>query len=143
MIPSTNRHKSVSALVLLSLLSIPLVAGYYMAGSKPNTLFEGVKERKAGADLDQHSRIARDKITLVKNESITVNDCRLVFKGLEKDRILLDLYLLDLDPQYAYQQTISKAAAHRGIRLGDAEYRLISVGKDMLRLKTSNLFKTL
>ncbi|MCG8634305.1 MAG: hypothetical protein MI863_10785 [Desulfobacterales bacterium] len=86
------------------------------------------------------STVLEDRVILVKGEPVTANRCRLVFKGIEEGRILLDLYLLELDPEYAYAQNISKTAAKEGVRLGDAEYQLISVNGRILKLKIGQQF---
>ena len=110
------------------------------SNSRPNELFERVKKSKANTDLTQRSQVLKDEVVLLKDKSATINNSRLVFTGFEDKVIHLDLYLLDLDPHYAYHQTISKASAIEGVRLGDSEFRLIAVNKNKLNLKINTLF---
>lgn len=138
MMPLTNKYKLFSILFILFLISIALFAVYY---SNDNELFQRSRETKANTDSTTYSKVAKDKVVLVKDNSVTINNCRLVFTGIEDKIIHLDLYLLEFDPQHAYRQNISKAAAIKGIRLGESEYQLISVNKTILTLKIKNSYK--
>lgn len=133
-----NRYRSIFLLILFFTSAMFLVSHFTKAGS--SNLFEGVRYRKATTDLAPRSKVARDRVVLVKNDSVTVNDCRLVYRGMEDAHIRLDLYLLELDPQYAYPQTIPKSAAREGVRLGDTQYKLISSDSNKIWLKISNLY---
>ncbi len=143
MTPSINKYKSFSMLFILFLICMTFFSIHYFSNPSESVLFQRVRQSKANTDFTESSTSAMDKVILVKDNSVTVNDCRLVFKGLQGKSIYLDLFLLELDPQYAYHQNISKASAIEGIRLGDFEYRLISVNKEILKLKINNLYKTL
>lgn len=143
MAPSMNKYKSISMLVIFFLICMTFFSIYYFSNSGESELFQRVRESKANTDLTEYSKVFRDTVVLVKDNGVVVNDCRLVFKGFQGKFIYLDLFLLELDPQYAYHQKISKASAIEGIRLGDFEYRLISVSKKTLKLKIHNLYKTL
>ncbi len=130
-------------LFVLFLISITFFSIHYFSNPGESVLFQRVRESKANTDFAESSTTSKDKVILVKDTSVTVNDCKLVFKGLQGQFINLDLFLLELDPQCAYPQNISKASAIEGIRLGDFEYRLISVNNEILKLKVNNLYKTL
>jgi len=58
-----------------------------------------------------------------------------VFKGLEKGQVVLDLYLLELDPGYAYPQRFPRETNGNAIRLGDVLYAVKSVNNSSLTLK--------
>lgn len=142
MMPLTNKRPSFAYLIVILLIAAPFLVDYYLAKSNSSELFQGVRERKANADFTNRSRISDNKVMLVKDHGLVVNNSKLVFKGIQDQTIRLDLYLLDLDPQYPYQQNLSKSAAMEGIRMGDSQYHLISVSKNMLKLKMHDLYTT-
>jgi hypothetical protein len=93
---------------------------------------------KADTNFEKHSEILKDKIILLKDSALTINNNRIVFKGIENTSIYLDFYLLELDPEYAYHKNISKKEAVEGFQLGDYEYQLISVTNAVLKLSKKN-----
>ena len=139
--PLSNKYKIFSILFILFLLSVPFLISPFFNPQK-SELFQGVRQRKASTDFTKRSMIANDKVVLLKDNSLTINNCRLVFKGLKNDMIHLDLYLLELDPESAYPHFISKEKAANGVRLGDSEFQLISANKNILKLKISDLYQT-
>ena len=58
-----------------------------------------------------------------------------MFKELEKGQVVLDLYLLELDPGHAYPQRFSRETNGNAIRLGDVIYAVKSVNDSSLTLK--------
>ena len=75
------------------------------------------------------------QVILPKNETIVVGKNGLVFKGVEKSEVLLDLYLLEMDPEQAYRKRFSKKEAKNEMILGGQRYRLLSVNNRYLSLK--------
>jgi len=140
MMPFSNKYRSYFMLFVFFLISVVFFVNYFLSNSYENKLFQRVRQSKENTDFTQYSKVSKNKVFLVKNNSVTINKCKLVFTGIEDKIIHLDLYLLDLDPQYVYHQNISKTSAIEGFRLGDSEYQLISVNKKILKLKITNLF---
>ncbi len=135
MTPLKRKYKSLSVLIILFLISIPVFVSHYVSESGTNNLFQRIVHRKEMANLTVQSNVLKDNVVLVKGENVTTNKCRLVFKGIEDSIIRLDLYLLEFDPESAYVQNISKEDAMKGFRMGDSEYQLISVNRKILKLK--------
>lgn len=52
----------------------------------------------------------------------------LVYRGVEGQRIKLDVFIRDLDPDYPYRREISYRSAKQGFRLGGVRFELISAG---------------
>ncbi len=140
MTPLTSKYRPLSILLIIFLISIPVVVNHYVPISGPSSLFQRTVYRKARTNFIVHSNVLKDNVVLVKGESVTTNKCRLVFRSLVGQNIRLDLYLLELDPEYAYVQNISKAAAMKGFRMGDSEYQLISVNRKILKLKIKQFY---
>ncbi len=76
------------------------------------------------------------QIILRKNERHFIGRNCLVFKGLEKKTIIIDLYVLELDPEQAFEKRFLKKDAKKEMVLGDGKYRLISVNNQNLILKS-------
>ena len=132
----------ISSLIILVLISIPGVYAYYFTDWKTDNFFQDTAQRQVIPEFQEDSRILENRIVLRKDKSITVNKSRLVFKGFKDNKIHLDLYLLELDPDAAYPHYISKADAFKGIRLGDSSFRLLKVNKGTLQLKIVDLFRS-
>ncbi len=136
-----DKSKSFAMLFLLFLTTVPLFMAIYFSDPSKNEIFQGLRQRRTDTSFTKRSEVIRDRVVLLKGSSVTINNCKLVYKGIENKMIYLDTYLLELDPQYAYQHIISKEDANDGFRLGDSEFQLISVKKNKLRLKIKALYK--
>ncbi len=128
--------------IIFFLISIPGFYAYYFTDWKNDSLLQNAAQIKVIPEFQEDSKILDNRIIFRKNKSISVNNSRLVFKGLKDDMIHLDLYLLELDPEFAYPQYISTADAFNGIRLGDSTFKLLKVNKRTLELKIVDLFES-
>ena len=140
--PKINKIGIISSLIILSLISIPGIWAYYFTDWKTDTPFQDTAQRQVIPEFQENSRILDRRIVLKKDKGIFINQSRLVFKGFKDEKIHLDLYLLELDPDAAYPHYISKADARRGIRLGDSRFQLLKVSKGTLQLKIMDLYKS-
>lgn len=84
-----------------------------------------------------------NQIVLKKNEKLVVDRNGLVFRGVDKKMIIVDLYLLDMDPEQAYKKRFLKKDAKKEMVLGKGRYRLLSVNNKNLILKIINEPSTL
>lgn len=140
--PKTNKISIISMSIILSLISILGVYVYSFTDWKNDSFSKDVAQRQVIPEFQEESRILNNRILLRKNKSITVNKNRLVFKGLKDKMIRLDVYFLELDPEYAYPHYISKADVHKEIRLGDSTFQLLKASKGALQLKIIDLYKS-
>ncbi|MFH1985475.1 MAG: hypothetical protein ABIL58_26870 [Pseudomonadota bacterium] len=72
------------------------------------------------------SSVTDQRVVLMKGEAVTIDRTRLVYRGLEDDSACVDLYLLDLDREYAYPRRIPRSAEGELVNLGGRSYRLVS-----------------
>lgn len=72
------------------------------------------------------SSVTDKRVVLMKEEPVTVARTRLVYRGLEDGRARVDLYLLDMDPEYAYPRRLSRSDEGEVFNLGGHRYRLVS-----------------
>lgn len=121
-------------------MTIPVIWAWQFTDWKTERLFE----QNAGVipEFQEDSRIFDNRILLRKDKAITVNKSRLVFRGMEGNRIRLDLYLLELDPDYAYPHYISEVASRGPFRLGDTQFQLLDISRGVLQLRIVDLFRS-
>ncbi len=86
---------------------------------------------------------ATDQVVLPRNEKFVIGRNCLVYKGVEKKTLILDLYLLDMDPEQAYEKRFPKKEAKEEMRLGGDTYRLLSVNDRYMTLKILRTSPTL
>ncbi len=84
-----------------------------------------------------------DQVVLPKNEKFVIGRNCLVYKGVEKKIVVLDLYLLDMDPEQAYEKRFPKKEAKKEMRMGSDTYRLLSVNDRYMTLKIVRTSPTL
>lgn len=132
----SSEEKNWSTPIIVIILSAIVVSVFYYV----NTDYykqkhpEGRKEFDVGGRPVQSTATA-DQVILTKNEKLVIGRTCLVYKGVEKKIILVDLYLLDLDPEQAYEKRFLKKDAKKQILLGERRYRLLSVNSQHLILK--------
>ena len=78
-----------------------------------------------------------------KNKKYITDQTCIVFKGVSKGRVNLDLYILELDPTTPYPLNFTVESVSDGIWLNNVQYRLVSVKKDTLCLKIQDAYRTL
>lgn len=79
--------------------------------------------------------VKTDQAVLRKDERFVIGRNCLVFRGVAKKMILIDLYLLDMDPEQPYKKRFPKKEAKKEFSLGQGTYRLLSVNNHVLVLK--------
>jgi hypothetical protein len=130
----------ISTLIILSLIFIPVIWGFYFTDWKNEQLFSAGEWRQAIPEFQENSRAFGQRILLRKNKAFTVNKSRLVFRGVADEKIHLDVYLLELDPETAYAHYISTASSSGRFRLGDNQFQLLKVSRGVVQLKILDLF---
>jgi hypothetical protein len=73
-------------------------------------------------------------LILLKDQQADMEKVRLTFRGFSSGALLLDLVLLDLDPQYVYHRQIPVEAARQGFQVSDQRFKVISVNRQRLKL---------
>lgn len=129
-------------LIIFLIISLPLGYGYYFTDWRNSSLSRAASQTQIIPEFQEESKIYDNRIVLRKDKSITVNKNRLVFKGLKDKMIHLDVYLLELDPEYAYPYYISTAKDDKRFRLGDSTFQLLKVNHGALQLKIVDLYES-
>ncbi|THB78664.1 MAG: hypothetical protein D3926_12650 [Desulfobacteraceae bacterium] len=140
--PNIDKAGIFSMLIITGLITAIGSYIYFFVDWRNNSFLQDTSQRRAIPEFQEDSKIFGTRIVLRKDKSITVNKTRLVFKGLEKKMIHLDVFLLELDPESAYPRFISKADAQKGIRVGNSTFKLLKVNRKTLQLKLIDTYKT-
>ncbi|MBU0973583.1 MAG: hypothetical protein KKC20_23290 [Proteobacteria bacterium] len=131
--PLPNKKGWLAILFIFFCLAVPFGITYYVSTPTSKARFEAWRNRGTSGNVTAKSQVSAQQLLLVKNDRVMVKNTCLVFKGLEGGQVVLDLYLLDLDPGYAYPQRFHRET--KAIRLGDAMYAVKSVNGAFLTLK--------
>lgn len=127
-------------------LSIPFGITYYVSTEGFKNRFaqwRGTMPQAPENPSLAKSRTINDQVLLVIGERIRVHNTSLVYKGLEEDLVVLDLFLEELDPDHPYVQKFSKDPVDgRAIRMGDVVYHIASVRPRTLVLKIEQIMGT-
>ncbi len=136
-----NRKLSATLLLLL-ILAIPFVLIYYLSTDFYKRRAEQWQQTPAATSQVTRTRVNSEQVVLKKDEKVAVGRTSLVFKGIEKKKIQIDLYLLDLDPEESYRLQFSKKEAKKEFSIGDHKYRLLSANERFVNLKIVSHFRT-
>lgn len=137
-----NRQGWLAILFIVLTLAIPFAFTYYVSTQPFKDRYQGWFKDPEPPDLPSRSTVTAGRVLLLKNEKVTIDRTCIVFKGLTGKKIMIDLYLLDLDPEIPYSLSFSQKAAQEGIWLGNVMYRLVSAKDSVLRLKIQSTYHT-
>jgi hypothetical protein len=142
MISSENKNWLMPILII-TLVAIVLCIVYFTSNDISQPL-----NPQASREFDYSGRPTQrlatpSQIILTKNEKLDIGRNCLVFKGIDKNVVIIDLYLLDMDSEQAYQKRFLKKEAKKELSLGEGKYRLVSVNDNYLTLKIINEPSTL
>ena len=90
----------------------------------------------------QHRRDMRNRrpvdtinIFLPVGERVRVDKNMMIYRGVTGKKVLLDVFITELDPQQPYRHVIPKSDAGKLLRLGGHTYKLKSISAARLKLK--------
>ena len=73
-------------------------------------------------------------LVMLKDQQVDLENVQLTYRGLSSGDVLLDLVLLDLDPQYVYHRQIPVEAARQGFQVSNRRFKVISANRQRLKL---------
>ena len=74
------------------------------------------------------------KIVLQRDIRMRLGDLDITYRGVEDQKLRLEVVVLDLDPQYAYQHAIALDRAGDGFRLAGIRLKLLSARDSRAKL---------
>ncbi len=138
---SSNNKSALKLFGIISVLALSFWAIFYVS---TDTYQKKAKVRQERAETINKTEKSQkpNQVVLKKNERHDVGRTSLVYKGVEKNTIFVDLYLLDLDPKQSYLKKIKMSEAKKELDLGGVKYNLINANERFLTLKILRLSVT-
>ena len=131
----SSEKKTWTTPVLITLLIVGVFGAMYYA-SHYLTVQQSLVRRDYNSPAINAPSIGRaDQLVLSKNQKYVIGRNGLMYKGLDKNTLVLNLYLLDMDPEQAYEKRFTKKEAKEEMVLGRDRYRLLSANDRYLTLK--------
>ncbi len=76
----------------------------------------------------------RARVVLRKGVRTTFGKVDVIYRGIGKGNLRIDVFIRDLDPDYPYRRQIDRRTARDGFRLGGVRFELISAGRNKAKL---------
>jgi hypothetical protein len=86
-------------------------------------------------DKKKSSQQEEIDIALTAGQIKTVGNIKMIYKGLENDKICIDVIIPEFDPQMAHRHEISTNEANKALKLGGQSFLLISARDTRLHLQ--------
>ena len=74
-------------------------------------------------------------VVLSKGQKRQIGNIILGYRGIEKDALLIDVVILELDPQTTYPHKIPTSKKKQEVRLGGQPFKIVSAGKSTIQLR--------
>ena len=136
--PSTEQKNLLSTLFIVLILALPFLFLYIASfnSAKQQSQMEREEFDYGGRPVQQMETDAiPSQLVLHKDKRIVVGKNGLVYKGSEGKDILIDFYLLEMDPEQPYLKKFRKKDAKKKMRIGSHTYRLVSANQNILVMK--------
>lgn len=142
-----DQRRTINVILILLPFVILFAIGLYNSANRAVKPYEVFKNKWSNHNslLRHHAKTPAKKVPasqvhLKKNEKIVINKTGLVFKGISQGVVNMELYLLELDPEVPYLLSFSKESLQEGVWVENAQYSLVSVKRNSLRLKVENVY---
>jgi hypothetical protein len=108
---------------------------WYLYAGTLNPEYYWQKSPALSVDQTDPVLAANERILLVKNHAVRVDDARIVYRGTQAGDLLLDLFVLQLDPHYGYPHRIDEDRALQGFSIGEYHFQVLAASDDKISLK--------
>jgi hypothetical protein len=79
--------------------------------------------------------LSADKVVLERDQYVAIGNRIFIFKGLQDDRIDLNVIIPELDRQYPYPFQVSLAEGNRGFEIAGIRLRLLAARRNFISVK--------
>ena len=114
---------------------------YYVAlgASDPSFYWENTQSAAASNDKKE-TRVTptATRLLLHRDKALVTPQYKIVYRGLANDQLKFDLYVLALDPHYAYGRTVPAGKQRDFFNLGDLKVKLLACKNTHVSLKILN-----
>lgn len=128
---SSHRQKW---LLILFFSAIGLLFIYFISSIVLDRTDKTYSARLERARVGPGSYRQGEKINLIKDQPATVGKIRMTYRGRASGTLLMDLVLLELDPNYIYSRRIPLKEGRRGFLLSNRLFSVTSINSRRLRL---------
>ena len=118
------------------LVGMLFVGFIYTAVVGPRSMQSQQRLESAVSSYENKMKTRSDEKTVILSldQVVSVGKIKIIYRGLEDDRINVDVIIPELDPETAYHHSIHETEAQRGLKFGGQDFELISAGETKLRL---------
>ena len=131
-----NRNRRWLIIGFFLLIGLLFVGFIYTAVVGPRSMQSRQRLESAVSSYEKRMRARSDDKTVILplGQVTSVGKIKMIYRGLEGDRINVDVIIPELDPETAYHHSIHESEAKRGLKLGGKDFEVISAGETKLRL---------
>jgi hypothetical protein len=131
-----NRNRRWLIIGFFLLIGLLFVGFIYTAVVGPRSMQSQQRLESAVSSYEKRMRARSDDKTVILplGQVTSVGKIKMIYRGLEGDRINVDVIIPELDPETAYHHSLHESEAKRGLKFGGQDFELISAGDTKLRL---------
>jgi hypothetical protein len=131
-----NRNRRWLIIGFFLLIGLLFVGFIYTALVGPRSMQSQQRLESAVSSYEKRIKGRSDDKTVILplGQVISVGKIKMIYRGLEGDRINVDVIIPELDPETAYHHSLHESEAKRGLKFGGQDFELISAGDTKLRL---------
>jgi hypothetical protein len=131
-----NRNRRWLIIGFFLLIGLLFVGFIYTAVVGPRSMQSQQRLESAVSSYEKRIKGRSDDKTVILplGQVISVGKIKMIYRGLEGDRINVDVIIPELDPETAYHHSLHESEAKRGLKFGGQDFELISAGDTKLRL---------
>lgn len=132
---TSEKNKWATGSLFVILITMVCGVSYYLSSDYYQQTYPEGREEFDFSGRPVQLMATTDQIILKKDQKVIIGRTCLVFKGVVRKMIVVDLYILDMDSEQAFEKRFLKKNAKKEMLLGGGRYRLLSVNAQNLILK--------
>lgn len=140
--PSSEKKSKLPVFTIITVLTFAFMAIYFVSTDTYRLQSEARQKRIRAINSTSELMKKNGQIVLQRDVRKDIGRTSLIYKGIEDEKIVVDLFLLDLDSQQGYLKRIDKEQAKMEFDLGRVKYSLISANKNYLTMKILSMSQT-
>ena len=111
-------------------------SAYYIFGFEHDKKFERYYQKAADQKPIESASFEKDGVLyLLAGKPLDYHELRILYRGEKGGKIIFDLFLMELDREYAYHRAFPVQEAAERMQLGDHPFKLLRASETDVRLK--------
>ncbi len=131
----TKRHRVISILFFLAIAGLMAGLSSIVIRNLGSDRLRDWRGASADRAPDAPARTPEDVIVIRAEEMITIGNTRVIYHGTEDGRMIMDVFLLELDPQYPYRKKVDIDHARAGFRLAGIPFQVTAISNAKVFLR--------